>query len=286
MNLTERKAECSLVPPGQCQFTPDFQAVTLLDRIPCGTGGTSFVLRFSVPDTSKPMNLTTCACLLLCAQLEDREKKEKVSVIRPYTPINTNVQVGSFDLLMKNYGEMGWLSKHICVDLPIGGTVSVKHIDFNIKIPAPFSHKKIGMLAGGTGITPIIQALHAILGEGAEDQKSKTDEVTLLYGSRVREDILGEEMLSAWSTSHPEKFKCVDVLSCEPADSGYEGERGFIDRAKLSKYMPSPDLGDDCIIFVCGPPIMYNIFCGPRDTKEVTGILGDMGYKSSQVFKF
>ncbi|KAK1744419.1 hypothetical protein QTG54_004952 [Skeletonema marinoi] len=52
----------------------------------------------------------------------------------------------------------------MCQDLPIGGTIKFKHIEFNVKIPAPFTHKKIGMIAGGTGITPMIQALHAILG--------------------------------------------------------------------------------------------------------------------------
>jgi hypothetical protein len=49
---------------------------------------------------------------------------------------------------------------------------------------------------GGTGITPMIQALHAILGSGPDDQKSSTKEVTLLYGSRNKSDILGGDMLS------------------------------------------------------------------------------------------
>lgn len=36
----------------------------------------------------------------------------------------------------------------MCEDLPIGGEIQFKHIDFNVKIPAPFKHKKIGMIAG------------------------------------------------------------------------------------------------------------------------------------------
>lgn len=286
MNLTDRKPECVLVPPGECQFTPEWISVPLLDRVPCGTGGTSFVLRFGVPDASKPVNLTTCACVLLKAELVSNETNEKMDVIRPYTPISSNSQVGSFDLLVKNYEEAGFLSKWLCVDLPIGGTVDVKHIEFNVKILAPFSHKKIGIIAGGTGITPMIQALHAILGEGADDQKSATENVTVLYGSKVKEDILGEEMLTSWSAAQPDKFKSVDVLSDEPADSEYDGLRGFIDSEKIAEHMPGPEMGDDCVIFVCGPPVMYKQICGPRTEKEVTGLLGEMGYKSSQVFKF
>ena len=123
MILSERSPICNLVPPGQCQFNPTFQSVPLLDRIPCGTGGTSYLLRFGLPDTTKPMDLTTCACILAMAELEDREKGEKVPVIRPYTPLSSNNQVGCFDLLIKDYGENGYLSKYLCEDLPIGGEV-------------------------------------------------------------------------------------------------------------------------------------------------------------------
>jgi cytochrome-b5 reductase len=131
MILAERPAICSLVPSGVCQFNPTFQAVPLLDRIPCDTvagvsssSPSSYVLRFGLPDATKPMDLTTCACLLASAELMDTTTGELVDVIRPYTPISTNNQVGSFDLLIKDYGQNGWLSKYMCEDLPIGGTVS------------------------------------------------------------------------------------------------------------------------------------------------------------------
>jgi hypothetical protein len=78
----------------------------------------------------------------------------------------------------------------------------------------------------------MIQALHAILGDGPDDQKSVTEEVTLLYGSRNKRDILGGDMLQTWAGTHTEKFKHIDVLSHEPEDSDYKGERGFIDRLR------------------------------------------------------
>ncbi|EJK68370.1 hypothetical protein THAOC_10453, partial [Thalassiosira oceanica] len=103
---------------GQCQFNPMFQAVPLIDRIPCGNGGTSHILRFGLPDSSRAMDLPTCACILASADLPDDTKNgETTKVIRPYTPISTNDQVGSFDLLIKDYGENGWLSKYMCEEL-------------------------------------------------------------------------------------------------------------------------------------------------------------------------
>ena len=114
MTLTERPPIRNLSPPGVCQFTPTWSEVPLLDRIPCGTGGTSFILRFGLPDTTKPMGLTTCACLLAAAELENKGNGETMDVIRPYTPISTNNEVGCFDLLVKDYGENGWLSSYMC----------------------------------------------------------------------------------------------------------------------------------------------------------------------------
>ena len=131
----------------------------------------------------------------------------------------------------------------------------------------------------------MIQALHAILGTGPDGQRSATEEVTLLYGSRTKSDILGGDMLSAWSHTY-EQFKYYDVLSHEPNDSTYDGLRGWIDKAKIENYLPPASMGNDVIIFVCGPPILYELLCGPRNETEIRGVLGELGYSSEQVFKF
>lgn len=261
-----------LVPPGQCQFTPEFASSQLLEK--WTVSSTSTVFRFSLPDKDKPLNLSTCACILAKATVGD----EKEAVIRPYTPISTNDLVGSFDLLVKDYGPTGKMSHHLH-QMSIGSSIEFKHIDFNVKIQAPFTQKQIGMIVGGTGITPMIQALHAILG----DPDSPTQNVSMLYGSRVKDDILGEEMLKEWEGG---KLKVTHVLSNEPEDSDWKGERGFINEKLVKELLPSPEGGEDVIIFVCGPPPMYKALCGPREEKELSGVLNDCGYKASQVYKF
>jgi cytochrome-b5 reductase len=199
--------------------------------------------------------------------------------VRPYTPISTNADTGFFDLLVKDYGENGRMSTYLTEDLKVGESVEFKHIPFNVKIQAPFPQRKIGMLVGGTGITPMIQALHAILGDS-----SSTTKVTMLYGSKVSSDILGEELLSKWSTDN-NRLQVVHVLSEEPEDSDWKGPRGFISKELIEKYMPSPD-DKDSIIFICGPPMLYKALCGARDEKELSGLLADMGYSADQVYKF
>jgi cytochrome-b5 reductase len=264
----------ALVPPGKCQFTDEFKSVPLLDRI--SVSPTSSVLRFGLPDESAPLNLSTCACILAKATIKDDV------VVRPYTPISTNAMKGCFDLLVKDYGEGAKMSRHLH-EINVGDTIDFKHIAPNVKIQAPFGPKKIVMLVGGTGITPMTQALHAILGD---DTVSEDNKVVMLYGSKVSDDILGREMIDNWAKDHADTFKAVHILSHEPEDSQWDGLRGYIDKERLEKYLPAPSVGDDLLIFVCGPPPMYDALCGPREEKDLKGILADLGYKAEQVFKF
>lgn len=299
-------------PPGNCQFGPDaFLPVPLLQNIPITN--TTFLLRFGLPDPQTPLNLSTCACLLAGVEIDGE------MVVRPYTPISTNAQKGTFDLLMRKYpqGKMSSYlsqlspSKEKSNDDPV--LVGFKHIPFNVKIQYPFASssssssgkipKVIAMICGGTGITPMIQALHALLG----DSKSATEQVIMLYGSRNQQEILAREMLDDWSSQSHGKFHVTHVLSHEegeillpPEDFDEKAsslglsstqryscvKKGYIDRALIESVVPPATHGDDILIFVCGPPIMYDVLCGPRDKKEVTGVLGEMGYSHDQVYKF
>lgn len=283
----------SLVPPGMCQFNDDFTSVPLLERVKVSP--TSSVLRFALPDKSLPLNLSTCACILARAKLPHNADKDKNSdsksdkenngeledVIRPYTPISTNELKGCFDLLIKDYGENGYMSRHMCHDMKVGDEIDFKHIEFNVKIQAPFRQKTIVMLVGGTGITPMIQALHAILGD-----KDATNTVIMFYGNKSSDDILGKTMVDSWSKQYGDQFKVHHVLSDEPEDSDWKGERGFISRELIAKNVPGPEAGDDLLFFICGPPPMYNALTGPRGDDEISGALKEMGYTKDQVFKF
>ena len=113
---------CSLVPPEMCQFGPEFKAVPLLETFK--VSDSSSVFRFGVPDTTKPLNLSTCACILAQTTVHDE------SVVRPYTPISTNANVGYFDLLVKNYGPTAKMSRHMH-EMKVGETLNFKHIPFS-----------------------------------------------------------------------------------------------------------------------------------------------------------
>lgn len=268
----------ALAPPGTCQFSKQFAEVRLLRR--WQVSPTSHVLRFGLPDPAAPLNLSTCACLLAKGVPSSAAADGAEAVVRPYTPISTNAQVGSFDLLVKDYGD-GTLSHRLCRTTRVGDAVPFAHVPANVKAQAPFGVGTVAMIAGGTGITPMIQAAHAVLGDPAG-----TTRVVLLYSSRTADDVLGRELLDAWARRHPERFRVEYTLTREPAAASSRGWRGYsrgrISRAMVEAHVPK----EDVLVFVCGPESMYETFSGPRGEEELGGLLADMGYSSEQVYKF
>jgi cytochrome-b5 reductase len=262
----------SFIEPGHCQFDENFASAKLLTKEMIGPNTGLFT--FQTPDKTKALNLPTCACILAAGGSD----AAGAPYVRPYTPVSTNSQIGEFTLCVKIY-EQGLLSKHIG-GLEIGDALDFKHIKPNVKIQYPFKqYSRFVMIGGGTGITPLVQALHSILGNKEDNRK-----VVLLYGSIDSENILCEELLKDWEEKYPDQLKVVNVLSKEPEGSAWEGERGFINEKLFKKYVVDEDKGEG--VFVCGPPPLYDALCGSRTEKEVSGLLKELGYGDDQVFKF
>jgi len=271
ISLSGRKPEPSVVAAGNCQFVDQWESVKLLKKQLVNHNTALFT--FETPDKEKALGLSTCACILV----------KNGDLIRPYTPISTNAMIGQFELLIKHYpngadGKGPQMSAFFW-GMPEGTKLEFKHIKFNVKTQYPFNRDSITMLVGGTGITPMIQALHPILG----NENDKT-QVTIFYGSRTQDDILGKDLLDQWEKSY-EQLKVNHVLSHEPEDSDWQGLKGFITADMLTKHGATPKEGHT--VWVCGPPPMYNALCGPRGEKEkLTGALADMGFTAADVYKF
>jgi len=201
-------------------------------------------------------------------------------VVRPYTPITTEDTVGYFELLIKVYPE-GNMSKYID-SLKRGDS-----LDFKGPIPKiPYTanmKKEIGMLAGGTGITPMYQVLLKILNNPADKTK-----VSLVFCNKTVDDILLKNELDSLAAKHPNRLKVYYMVDTAPAKGGWNGGVGFI-AAKVIKERIAGPSGDN-MVFVCGPPGFYNVVSGGKtpDYQQgpLTGLLKELGYTESQVFKF
>jgi len=69
------------------------------------------------------------------------------------------------------------------------------------KPPVLHHYKKIGMIAGGTGITPCLQIIRQVF----KDQNDKTD-LWLLYANQSADDILLRKELEEVAKEQPNRF--------------------------------------------------------------------------------
>jgi NAD(P)H-flavin reductase len=112
-----------------------------------------------------------------------------------------------------------------------------------------------------------------------------------LYSNRTEEDILLRQALQDYvqrDSAYLKRFKYIEILSREKhgSASAWQGERGRIDEAMIKKYCFPPS--SDTCVFVCGPPAMYDGYCGSRSSKELQAgtVLHRLGYTSAMVYKF
>ncbi|KAK9902007.1 hypothetical protein WJX75_001000 [Coccomyxa subellipsoidea] len=236
-------------------------------------------LRFATPDPEQTSGLFVASCLLTRAPIgAKKEDGTQKFVIRPYTPTSAPDQKGHFDLVVKGYPD-GKMSKHI-VNLNVGDSLECKGPIS--KLPyKPNMKKNVGMIAGGTGITPMLQVASEIL-RNPEDMT----EVSLVFGNVSEDDILLRKEIDEMEKKH-KNFKVYYVVD-KPTSFFWRGGKGYITEDTVRKHLPAPS--DDNLILVCGPPPLMRAISGDKaedkSQGELTGILKSLGFTSDQVYKF
>ena len=112
---------------------------------------------------------------------------KKDPVVRSYTPITSDEQKGHFDLMVKSYPQ-GNISR-IMGELEIGDTMDFKGPKGSMTY-TPNMVRHFGMIAGGTGITPMLQIVRAIIRGRPRNGGKDTTKVDLIFANVNEEDIL------------------------------------------------------------------------------------------------
>uniref|UniRef100_A0A2P2KFA0 cytochrome-b5 reductase n=1 Tax=Rhizophora mucronata TaxID=61149 RepID=A0A2P2KFA0_RHIMU len=151
-------------------------------------------------------------------------------VIKPYTPTTLDSDLGFFELVIKMYPQ-GRMSHHFR-ELQEGDYLAVKGPKGRFKYQTN-QVKAFGMLAGGTGITPMFQVTRAIL----ENSTDKTN-IHLIYANVTYDDILLKEELDGLSKTFPNRFSVFYVLNQPP--EGWDGGVGFVSKEMIQAHCPAP----------------------------------------------
>ena len=207
------------------------------------------IYRFAFDEPTATSGMTVASCLLTKAAIGSAKPDgSRANVMRPYTPISRPEVVGYLELAVKSYPQ-GKMSKHIA-EMKIGDKLDFKGPI--VKLPYKANeHKEIGMVAGGTGIAPMLQVVDEIIANPADKTK-----VSLIFANVSEADILMKKEIDAKAAAHPDKLKVYYVV--DKATSWFwRGGTGYVTDAMLKEHMPSP--GSSSMIYVCGPPPMCTL---------------------------
>nr|CAD7265476.1 unnamed protein product [Timema shepardi] len=227
--------------------------------------------RFGLPSDNHILGLPVGQHIHLSAKIEDN------LVIRSYTPVTSDDHKGYMDLVIKVYfknvhpkfPEGGKMSQYL-ENMKLGETIDVRGPSgrliylgggkFSIKTlrkdPAHIvSVKKVAMIAGGTGITPMLQLIRYITKE--EDDHT---EMSLLFANQSEDDILLKQELEEVAESFPDQFKLWYTVD-RPTE-GWKYSTGFVSAEMIQEHLFPPSR--DTLVLMCGPPPMINYACIPN----------------------
>ncbi|KAI9062568.1 hypothetical protein FKP32DRAFT_806572 [Trametes sanguinea] len=212
------------------------------------------------------------------------------AVLRSYTPVRPVLQTeedGTVDLLVKTYlpnvtGNAafpgGTISNYLdCmeegeeIDIrgPCGGIVYHGHGEFEID-GTRCHFDKINLIAGGSGLTPHWQLIHAIL----SDPRDATT-ISLIDCNKTVGDIWMREALESYAAEYQTRFRLWHVLTSPPEDWQYSC--GRLDKSII-----------DTHLYPCAPGV-GTFLCGPAGLVEDVALpaLEQIGFvKESSIFEF
>jgi len=243
------------------------------------------LFRFELPSPEHVLGLPIGQHIYLSARIGGS------LVVRPYTPTSSDEDQGHMDLVIKVYHadvhpkfpEGGKMTQHLEA-MAIGDTIDVRgpggllqyegRGSFAVKEdkkgePKTVQAKQVSMIAGGTGITPMLQLVRAVFRD-----PSDTTCLSLLYANQTEDDILLRAELEEVAAEHPDRFKLWYTVD-RPAE-GWAYSSGFISADMIQQALFPPS--EDNLVLLCGPPPMINFACTPN--------LDKLGYSQGGRFSY
>lgn len=151
----------------------------------------------------------------------------------------------------------------LCIQGPLGGA------------PAPPPRlRACGFVAGGTGITPMLQLILSMAARRAGGGAAPPA-LHLLYYNHEAEDVLLRAELDQLAQLMPALTVTYFLTAPAGPPAGWTGAAGRPSRAAFEAHLPAA--ADDVRVFWCGPPAFND---------SARSILGGLGFTDEMVHEF
>jgi NAD(P)H-flavin reductase/rubredoxin len=235
------------------------------------------VFRFALPSDKHILGLPVGQHVRLSFKDEDG-----IVVSRPYTPISSDDDAGFVEFCIKVYSGGAMSTKLDSLEIgdsmtfegPVGNLTYTDRGEFTVFDPVSgditkrAGIKSLGMVCGGTGITPMLQVIRQVFKDVGD-----TTRVSLVFANKSPADVLFKAELDELAATH----KNLSVhYTVDKADGKWEGSTGFVDAEMLKKHLPAP--GADAQVLMCGPPAMME--------KAVKPALETLGFTKDSYAEF
>ena len=134
--------------------------------------------------------------------------------------------------------------------------------------PARAQARRLVLIAGGSGITPMMALIRTLLASEAEC------ELALIYANRSADEVIFAEALRELATRYPGRLRVQQTLEQPPPD--WTGATGRCDRPTLTRLLDQEPLAAraDVEFMLCGPTPMMDI---------ARALLGERGVASTRI---
>jgi len=218
------------------------------------------LFRFKLPSEEHSLGLSTGQHISLKVEV-----KGKV-ITRPYTPVSLIGDTGHFDLAIKVYKE-GIMSQHVN-HIDIGEEIEIRGPKGKFLYqPQKDTKRRFLMIAGGSGITPMLQIARTVLGSPKDDTK-----IFLIFANLAEEDILFRDEFDSYAEEKKAQFKVYYTLEKPP--SNWSMGQGYVTKEMIQQQFGT--ISSEDRILMCGPPAMI---------KALTTDLDSLGISKELYFK-
>jgi cytochrome-b5 reductase len=147
--------------------------------------------------------------------------------------------------------------------LKVGDTVSMReHPKKDIDVVA--AGRPIVMVAGGSGIAPMVQILNHF-----HRDPTKFPSLVLYFGGMTEQDLYYKELIDDLASKHADKLKVV--YSVENPSENWTASKGYTNVELIQSLIPAQDTNP--LLIVSGPPRMMVEMVGEKKLKK-QGVLG------------